>query len=117
MFFNHHACHIASVFDLSGLNEALVLSYDGGGEELSTLLLYKDKSSTTEILKEKWPNSLGHFYSFFTGYLGFRMLEDEYKYDKHNSIEDRLVFVYKKDTPKNINKQIISSISKVKPYD
>ena len=43
------------------------------------LLLYKDESSTTEILKEKWPNSLGHFYSFFTGYLGFRMLEDEYK--------------------------------------
>ena len=58
MFFNHHACHIASVFDLSGLNEALVLSYDGGGEDLSTLLLYKDKSTTTEILKEKWPNHL-----------------------------------------------------------
>ena len=31
------------------------------------------------IKKIKWPNSLGHFYSFFTGFLGFKMLEGEYK--------------------------------------
>ena len=31
------------------------------------------------LKKHKWPNSLGHFYSFFTGFLGFKMLEGEYK--------------------------------------
>ena len=32
-----------------------------------------------ELEKIYWPNSLGHFYSYFTGYLGFKMLEGEYK--------------------------------------
>ena len=78
-FLNHHACHVASAIDFSGFGEALILSYDGGGESLSTLLLHQKDGVSTELLTEKWPNSLGHFYSFFTGYLGFRMLEDEYK--------------------------------------
>jgi len=43
------------------------------------VLAYLD-GRRTEILKRvEWPNSLGHFYSYFTGYLGFRMLEGEYK--------------------------------------
>ncbi len=33
----------------------------------------------TDLKRVRWPNSLGHFYSFFTGWLGFRMLEGEYK--------------------------------------
>ena len=31
------------------------------------------------VTRHKWPNSLGHFYSTFTGFLGFQMLEGEYK--------------------------------------
>lgn len=78
-FYDHHACHRASAFPVSGFETALSLSYDGGGEEHSTVLAYLD-GARTEILKQvRWPNSLGHFYSFFTGYLGFRMLEGEYK--------------------------------------
>ena len=54
---------------------ALSLSYDGGGEEYSTVLAYLEGTRTRILRQVKWPNSLGHFYSYFTGYLGFRMLE------------------------------------------
>lgn len=79
VFFDHHSCHIASAFEVSGFDKSIILSYDGGGEGLSTLLGYRDGDVFTEILKERWPNSLGHYYSAFTGFLGFRMLEGEYK--------------------------------------
>lgn len=79
VFLDHHSCHIASAFEISGFDKSIVLSYDGGGEGLSTLLGYRDGENFTEILKEKWPNSLGHYYSTFTGFLGFQMLEGEYK--------------------------------------
>ena len=78
-FLNHHACHVASALDFSDFRESLILSYDGGGESVSTLLLHQKNGLVTELLSERWPNSLGHFYSIFTGYLGFQMLEDEYK--------------------------------------
>lgn len=78
-YYDHHACHRASAYQISGFDRALSLSYDGGGEEHSTVLAYLE-GGRTEILKRvEWPNSLGHFYSYFTGYLGFRMLEGEYK--------------------------------------
>ena len=57
----------------------LVLSFDGGGEEESTVICTSQKDSYKIIKRINWPNSLGHFYSFFTGFLGFKMLEDEYK--------------------------------------
>ncbi len=78
-FYDHHTCHRASAYQISGFDRALSLSYDGGGEEHSTVLAYLE-GGRTEILRQvKWPNSLGHYYSYFTGYLGFRMLEGEYK--------------------------------------
>lgn len=79
VFLDHHSCHIASAFEISGFDKSMILSYDGGGEGLSTLLGYQEGSTFTEILKERWPNSLGHYYSSFTGFLGFQMLEGEYK--------------------------------------
>lgn len=79
VFLDHHSCHIASAFGVSGFDNSIILSYDGGGEGLSTLLGYQEGDNFTEIVKEKWPNSLGHYYSVFTGYLGFQMLEGEYK--------------------------------------
>jgi carbamoyltransferase len=59
--------------------ETFILSYDGGGEVFSTVLSVRTANENIILKSIKWPNSLGHFYSFFTGYLGFRMLEGEYK--------------------------------------
>ncbi len=78
-FFDHHLTHQLYGEALRGWPECLSLSYDGGGERDATVLSVV-RGGRREVLKRvRWPNSLGHFYSFFTGYLGFRMLEGEYK--------------------------------------
>ena len=78
-FYDHHLTHKIYGIALSNFQKAIVLSYDGGGENTSTeISLYKN-NNLHQLQKIYWPNSLGHFYSFFTGYLGFKMLEGEYK--------------------------------------
>ena len=60
-------------------NDFVSLSYDGGGEEFSTVLSVVKDGKKSILSRHKWPNSLGHFYATFTGFLGFKMLEGEYK--------------------------------------
>ena len=79
IFLNHHDCHIEYALNLSNFDESILISFDGGGEEESTVICISKKDSYKIIKRINWPNSLGHFYSFFTGFLGFKMLEDEYK--------------------------------------
>ena len=78
-FHDHHLTHQLYAEALRDWPACLSLSYDGGGEEDSTLLTLVENGTRTELKRIRWPNSLGHFYSFFTGWLGFRMLEGEYK--------------------------------------
>ena len=78
-FFDHHLTHQLYAEALAGWPACLSLSYDGGGEADSTVLSLVENGTRTELKRIRWPNSLGHFYSFFTGWLGFRMLEGEYK--------------------------------------
>ena len=78
-FFDHHLCHAASIYHLSEFESALCLTYDGGGETASTVLFAIENGNFNRLKTINWPNSLGHFYSAFTGFLGFRMLEGEYK--------------------------------------
>ncbi len=79
-FLDHHECHAASSAFISGFSEKICLTFDGGGESISTAIFLCDKNQNLKKIKSlNWPNSLGHFYSAFTGYLGFRMLEGEYK--------------------------------------
>ncbi|MDC0276876.1 hypothetical protein OAK90_00285 [bacterium] len=78
-YFDHHDCHAASIYHLSGFDRAICLSYDGGGEADSTVIYAVDKGFFERLKTIAWPNSLGHYYSAFTGFLGFRMLEGEYK--------------------------------------
>jgi len=78
-FLDHHLTHQLYGEAMRNWPTCLTLSYDGGGEADSTVVSVK-RDGRREVLKRiRWPNSLGHFYSFFTGYLGFRMLEGEYK--------------------------------------
>ena len=78
-FLNHHLTHQAYAAAINNWKNSIILSYDGGGESDSTVISVNLNNKLTNLKKIKWPNSLGHFYSFFTGYLGFRMLEGEYK--------------------------------------
>ena len=78
-FLDHHLTHQTYAAAMQNWKNSLLLSYDGGGESNSTVLSVNLNNKLVNLKTIKWPNSLGHFYSFFTGYLGFRMLEGEYK--------------------------------------
>lgn len=78
-YLDHHRCHIASTFFVSPFEEATILTFDGAGEEASTVIATGSGQKITILKKIFWPHSLGHFYSTFTGFLGFKMLDGEYK--------------------------------------
>jgi len=78
-YLDHHKCHIASAFFVSPFEEATIVTFDGGGEDLSTMMAVGSDRKITILNKIFWPNSLGHFYSSMTGFLGFKMLDGEYK--------------------------------------
>ena len=78
-FVNHHLAHACASFFSSGFNEALVLSIDGSGEEVTTSW-WHGKGGKLDLLHEvKVPHSLGWIYSAFTEYLGFEAYDGEYK--------------------------------------
>lgn len=79
VFVEHHLTHQIYAESVKKWKNYISLSYDGGGESDSTVLSVIINGKRKNLLKEKWPNSLGHFYSTFTGFLGFKMLEGEYK--------------------------------------
>jgi carbamoyltransferase len=78
-FIDHHLSHQLYAEAMRDWDTFISLSYDGGGEEFSTVLSVVNNHQRTIISRQRWPNSLGHFYSTFTGFLGFKMLEGEYK--------------------------------------
>ena len=78
-FLVHHLCHAASTFFCSGFKEANILTVDGSGEDLTTLMC-EGKNNKIKILdKIKIPDSLGGFYATFTEFLGFKPNMDEGK--------------------------------------
>lgn len=78
-YYDHHLTHQLYAEAMQDWESCLSLSYDGGGEDASSVLTLVQNGARRRLSRHRWPNSLGHFYSVFTGYLGFRMLEGEYK--------------------------------------
>lgn len=77
-FVAHHIAHATATFEMSGFDEALVMTIDGQGETESGLAL-KGSASGLELLQRvPIPESLGHFYWHAIGFLGYRLF-DEYK--------------------------------------
>lgn len=78
-YVDHHRCHAASAFRMSGFKRATILTMDGRGE-WTTTAGYCGKNNEIETLWEiKHPHSLGHLYSFITAYLGFKINNSEWK--------------------------------------
>lgn len=78
-FFKHHECHVASAFYSSDFKSSNIISIDGSGEEVSTMLCYANQNKIEVIKSFKLPNTLGGFYATFTEFLGFRAYHDEGK--------------------------------------
>jgi carbamoyltransferase len=79
-FLEHHQTHAASAFFVSPFDSAAILTWDGTGEDTTTLFC-RGKANKIEVLKRiKLPHSLGQFYSAVTNFIGFDMFAgDEWK--------------------------------------
>lgn len=79
-YLEHHQTHAASAFFVSPFDSAAILTWDGTGEDTTTLFC-RGKENKIEVLKRiKLPHSLGQFYSAVTNYIGFDMFAgDEWK--------------------------------------
>src|SRR5206468_6184013 len=79
-FLEHHRCHAASAFFVSGFPRAAIATWDGTGEDTTTLFLLGDDRDIRVLKRIKLPHSLGQFYSAVTNFLGFDMFAgDEWK--------------------------------------
>jgi carbamoyltransferase len=79
-FIEHHQSHASSAFFVSPFESAAILTWDGTGEDTTTLFCH-GKNNKIKVLKRiKLPHSLGQFYSAITNFIGFDMFEgDEWK--------------------------------------
>jgi len=79
-YIEHHQSHAASAFFVSPFENAAILTWDGTGEDTTTLFC-RGRGNKIEVLKRiKLPHSLGQFYSAVTNYIGFDMFSgDEWK--------------------------------------
>jgi carbamoyltransferase len=78
-FVEHHIAHAASAFLPSPFERAAILTLDGAGEEVTTLMGVGRGAEMEKLQEVKLPNSLGKFYEKVTTQLGFQSATDEYK--------------------------------------
>ena len=75
----HHLCHIASSYLVSGFGEALAFSLDFSGDSCSGLVVEARERELRERKRFARENSLGVYYGMLSQFLGFQMTEDEFK--------------------------------------
>jgi carbamoyltransferase len=79
-FAPHHMSHAASSFYFSGFEEAAILVLDAVGEWSTSSYGHGSVSSGIKLWEtDRFPDSLGLFYSTITSYIGFEVNEGEYK--------------------------------------
>jgi carbamoyltransferase len=79
LFIPHHLSHAASSFFCSPFDAAAILTVDGVGEWTCTAMGFGQGSEIVLTRELRFPHSLGLLYSVFTGYLGFKVNDGEYK--------------------------------------
>ncbi|HWQ18496.1 MAG TPA: carbamoyltransferase N-terminal domain-containing protein [Methanotrichaceae archaeon] len=79
LFVPHHLSHSAGSFFCSPFEESAILSVDGVGEWTTTAIGTGEENRINLFKEMRFPHSLGLLYSAFTGYLGFKVNEGEYK--------------------------------------
>jgi carbamoyltransferase len=76
----HHLAHASSCYHLSGFTEkTAIMGIDGKGEYATTFFGYGESGEIHKIKEFYDPDSLGGLYGAITEYLGFEMLDGEYK--------------------------------------
>jgi carbamoyltransferase len=76
----HHLAHASSAYHLSGFTEkTAIMGVDGKGEYATTFFGYGENGRIHRIKEFYDPDSLSGVYGAITEYLGFEMLDGEYK--------------------------------------
>lgn len=77
----HHLLHAISGIYASGMSDKdlLVITVDGEGDMLSATVGTFQQGAYKRLASSNFSDSIGHFYSAVTQYLGMRMLEHEHK--------------------------------------
>ena len=76
----HHLSHASSAYHLSGFKEkTAIVGIDGKGEYATTFFGYGENGKIHKIKEFFDPDSLGGMYGAITEYLGFEMLDGEFK--------------------------------------
>jgi carbamoyltransferase len=95
---NHHACHAAAGFQTSPYDRATVVVIDAVGE-FDTITIWAAKydkmghATYKKLWAQRYPHSIGLFYSASTSSVGLRPLDEEYilmgmaAYGSHNHTE------------------------------
>ncbi len=78
-YYSHHHSHAASSFLYSGFEDAAILTVDGVGEWETCTYAVGEGSKIRKVAGVDYPHSLGLLYSTITNFLGFEVLEGEYK--------------------------------------
>ena len=78
-FVDHHLAHAISAYAYSGFDDAAVVVMDGRGAWEATSIWHGRGGRIEHVLTIPFPDSVGHFYSEFTEYLGFQRNSDEWK--------------------------------------
>ena len=81
IFSSHHLSHAlySSSFLRVKKEKIAVISVDGVGEGITSSIFDFKKNKINCLSTNKYPNSIGLFYSIITDFLGFNTNEDEYK--------------------------------------
>lgn len=81
--YNHAFAHVLGSFFSSGFEKSLIISIDGSGDRISSMVCFgekeKNKTKIKKIYSANYTRSLGNFYTAFTNFLGFKSIEGEYK--------------------------------------
>ncbi len=76
----HHLAHASSAYHCSGFKEkTAIMGIDGKGEYATTFFGYGENGKIHKIKEFVDPDSLGGLYGAMTEFLGFEMLDGEYK--------------------------------------
>lgn len=75
----HHLAHASSAYHLSGYQDAAIMSIDGVGEYCTTWFGHGEGGQIRRLKEFYAPDSLGGFYGAVTEFLGFEMLDGEFK--------------------------------------
>ncbi len=79
LFSEHHLSHAASAFYPSPFEDAAILTVDGVGEWATSTIGTGEGAGISILKEQRFPHSLGLFYSAVTSYCGFAINDGESK--------------------------------------